>query len=255
MDITSTFNIRNLVRLEAALLAHPIAQAYFQGRLYDGYGQPLAELNIDHVEGPPLRLDAITTGRLCMIPDGSMVTVTRIDDRSEAPAGVDIHCSNIFIQHGQYNSVVIYRSQRGTAMWIDSLYVRNVMLASQAPARLTSVAFGLMAIAAYRLGFQHISLLAAGSGPLHETNEEDLIGYAVWPKFGFDAEVADVELDRFPHPALVGATTVQDVRKNAPGWWEEHGTGRTMFFQLAANSRSWSILLNYLYTALMEEAS
>lgn len=254
MDINSTFNARNLVRLEAALLAHPVAQAYFQGRLFDGYGQPLRELNIHHTEGPPLRLNAATTGRLCMIPDGSLVTATRIDDRSEAPAGVDIHYSNIFIQNGQHNSVVMYRSQSGPAMWIDALYIRNVMLAPQAPPRLTSVAFGLMAIAAYRLGFQHISLLAAGGGPLRETSEDDLIGYAVWPKLGFDAEVASVELDRFPNPALTSAATVQDVRKNAPGWWEEHGSGRTMLFQLAANSRSWSILLNYLYTALMEDA-
>ncbi|MET0265197.1 MAG: hypothetical protein ABW202_06245 [Duganella sp.] len=253
MNIASTFNVRSLMRLEAMLLTHPIAQAYFQGRLYDGYGKPLTELNIHHTEGPPLRLDAATTGRLCMIPDGSMVTATRIDDLSDAPAGVDIHYSNVFIQNGQHNSVVVYRSQSGPAMWIDAVYIRNIMLAPQAPARVTSIAFGLMAIAAYRLGFQHISLLAAGSGPLHETSEDDFIGYAIWPRFGFDAEVARVELDRFPHRTLTGAATVQDVRKNAPGWWEEHGSGRTMFFQLAANSRSWSILLNYLYTALMED--
>lgn len=52
----------------------------------------------------------------------------------------------------------------------------------------------------------------------------------------------------------MNATTVQEVRKNAPGWWEEYGSGRTMFFQFAANSRSWSILLHYLYSALMEDA-
>lgn len=103
-------------------------------------------------------------------------------------------------------------------MWIDALYIRNVMLAPQAPARLTSVAFGLMAIAAYRLGFQHICLLAAGRGPLPEKYEGDLIGYAIWPKSGLDADVASVELDRSPHPALMNAATVQDVRKNAPGW-------------------------------------
>lgn len=200
MDSIWTFNDRNLVRLEAALLAHPIAEAYFQGRLYDSYGQPLTELNIQRTDVPPLRLDASTAGRLCMIPDGAMVTATRIDDRSDSPAGVNIHYSNIFIQNGLRNSVVVYRSQRGPALWIDALYIRNVLLVPHAPSRLTSVAFGLMAIAAYRLGFEHISLLAAGNGPLRKKIDDAFVGYAVWPKFGFDADVAAVELDRFPTP-------------------------------------------------------
>lgn len=64
-------------------------------------------------------------------------------------------------------------------MWIDALYLRNVMLASHAPRRLITVAFGLMAIAAYRLGFRHISLFGAGRGPLPKYEEAGLIGYAV----------------------------------------------------------------------------
>lgn len=81
--------------LEATLLAHPAAQTYFQGKLYDNYGPPLTELNIHHAEDQSLRLDATTTGRLCMIPDGSMVTATRIDDRSDAPPQASISTTAI----------------------------------------------------------------------------------------------------------------------------------------------------------------
>jgi hypothetical protein len=112
-----------------------------------------------------------------------------------------------------------------------------------------------MAITAYRLGFTRISLLGAGRGPLPAADADTMVGYAVWPKFGFDAPVAPVELDRFPNRALYRASTIQDVRKAAPGWWEDHGSGRTMSFDLTAGSRSWSILLNYLYTALQKDAS
>lgn len=82
---------------------------------------------------------------------------------------------------------------------------------------------------------------------------DSLIGYMVWPKFGFDAPVVPVELHRFPVPAIMKAATVQDVRNIAPDWWDQHGSARVMVFDLAAHSRSWRILLYYLYEILWEE--
>ena len=38
-----------------------------------------------------------------------------------------------------------------------------------------------MTIAAYRLGFQFISLFGAGRWPLAHDDKEALFGYAVWP--------------------------------------------------------------------------
>lgn len=254
MTIPTTFDTRNLARLEALLLAHPVAQTFFQGVLYDGEGKPLTELIIDNGSNSGLVLDGRTIGRLFMIPDGSLVSAFRVREQQGTPAGIDIRYSNVFLSEGEQNSVIVYRSEAGPALWVDALFVRNIMLAADAPRRLMTVAFGFMAIAAYRLGFELITLYGAGRGPLSLAGADGLVGYAVWPRFGFDAEVFPVELDRFPKPALRHATSIQDVRKAAPGWWEDHGSGRTMAFDLAPNSRSWSILLNYLYTALQEDA-
>jgi hypothetical protein len=255
MSINTMFDASNLFRIEAVLLAHPIAQSYFQGNLYDGSGQRLTMLSIARGQDTTMQLDAVSTGRLFMIPDGSIVTVARVNEHADTPAGVDIRSNNIFLADDEQNSVVVYRSADGPAMWIDALYIRNVMLAPHAPRRLISVGFGLMAIAAYRLGFKQISLFAAGCGPLPTDYADTMVGYMVWPKFGFDAQVVPVELDRFPNRALLRAATIQDVRSAAPGWWEEHGSGRTMYFDLTAGSRSWSLLLNYLHTALLEDAT
>lgn len=254
MTTTATFDARNLTRLEALLLEHPIAQHYFQGILYDGQGRPLTELILDSGAGKPILLDGRMIGRLFMIPDGSLVSAVRVTEHQGTPAGIDIRYSNVFLAEDEQNSVIVYRSESGPALWVEALYIRSIMLAADAPPRLITVAFGFMAIAAYRLGFKFISLYGAGRGPLPRADADGLVGYAVWPRFGFDAEVLPVELDRFPDPALRHATTIQDVRKTSPGWWEGHGSGRTMAFDLTPNSRSWSILINYLYIALQEDA-
>lgn len=254
MSSHATFDTQNLAKLEALLLAHPIARNYFQGILYDHHGHSLTELVINSGTVRPLRLDANTMGHLFMIPDGSLVSANRVSERHGAPGGIDIRYSGVFLVEDEENSIIMYHSEDGPAIWLDALYVQSIMLAAHAPRRLITVAFGLMAIAAYRSGFQVISLFGAGRGALADDDVDALVGYAVWPKFGFDAEVLPVERDRFPAPALHHAATIQDVRQAAPGWWEAHGSARAMSFDLKPGSRSWTILLNYLYTALQEDA-
>ena len=253
MTVDPLFDIQNLAKIEPLLLAHPIARKYFQGELYDGHGQRLRTLVIDRLPEASLILDEATIGRVFMAPDGSIVKARHICARNDAPAGLNIQSSSVLHATGENSSVIAFREAVGPALWIDALHIDNLILAPQAPMRLATIAFGLMTIAAYRLGFQHISLYAAGRGPLRNDDPDAMIGYAVWPKFGFDAPVFPVELNRFPHPALARASTVQDVLNAVPGWWTEHGRGRTMLFDLKSGSRSWSILLNYLYAALLED--
>jgi hypothetical protein len=124
------------------------------------------------------------------------------------------------------------------------------MLAGDTPERLATVAFGLMAISAYRLGFNHISLFAAGNGPIDPDDPDGFVGFAVWPKFGFDAPLDPAELNMAPSEAVRACRTVQEVIAVAPEWWDVHGRGREMHFDLSADSRSWTILLNYLYQSL-----
>lgn len=255
MEPDQQFDDQNLARAEAILLAHEIAREYFQGELYDRRNNRLVGITLERQTGDVLDLDEATVGRLFMIPDGSVVWALKVGENADAPAGLDVQSTNPYLAEGEENSVIAFRDEAGPAMWIEALHIRRIMLAADAPERLATVSFGLMAITAYRLGFQRISLFAAGNGPLEPGDPDAFIGYDVWPKFGFDAIVTPAELNRSPSMALVHARTVQDVVAAAPEWWTVYGTGRTMDFDLTAGSRSWSILLNYLYEALTEDLS
>ncbi|WP_332855279.1 hypothetical protein [Duganella sp. S19_KUP01_CR8] len=250
MNPDQQFDDQNLARVEAILLAHEVARDYFQGELYDRYNNRLQGLTLERQAGDVLDLDEAAVGRLFMIPDGSVVWALKVDEDADAPAGLDVRSTNPFIAEDETNSVIAFRDETGPVMWLDALYVHRLMLVQNAPERLATVSFGLMAITAYRLGFQRISLFAAGHGPLQPDNPDAFVGYDVWPKFGFDAPVAPAELNRFPMLELAHALTVQDVITVAPDWWSMHGTGRQMDFDLTAGSRSWRILLNYLYDVL-----
>lgn len=105
---------------------------------------------------------------------------------------------------------------------------------------LGSVSFALSAIAAYKLGFTSITLIAAGGKQFNKRH----VGYKVWPRFGFDAPVdaTDVLEDlRFS-----SYTCVQEVIANDEALWEEHGSQRMMQFDLSAGSASWRKLLPYV---------
>ena len=85
-----------------------------------------------------------------------------------------------------------------------------------------------------------MSLVAAGGRGFNPRH----IGYKVWPKLGFDADLLPGELDDAPQHE--GCRTVQDVLAIDPAWWEQHGSQRRMTFDLAADSRSWRKLLPYV---------
>ena len=126
------------------------------------------------------------------------------------------------------------------------------MLDADAPARLCTIAFGLMVCTAFRRGFKQVTLFAGGNGPPPDDIEDgDLIGYMVWPKFGFDAQLLPADLNG--EPRLRHCHSVLDVIRVDSNWWEQKGRGREMAFDLTSHSRSWDVLLNYLYTAIAEE--
>ncbi len=202
--------------------------------------------------GSALALDTRAAGRLFKIPDDSSVRAFRIGENEAASEGTEIQFTNPLTVAGEANSVIVFHDEDGSGRGRDALYVRKMMLVPEAPHRLATIAFGLMAITAYRLGFSQIRLFAAGKGPLAPNDLDAFVGYVVWPKFGFDAEVVKVDVDRFPTRALAAARSIQDVIAACPHWWRDHGTAREMAFDLAPASRSWTILLHYLYEALEE---
>lgn len=194
-------------------------------------------------------LDEAETGRLFMIPDGSSVWALIVREHGEAPAGLNVMSNNPFLAEHENASVIVYSEVEGASLHGEALYIRRLMLAPDAPDRLATVAFGQMAISAYRRGFRHIMLYAAGNGPLDRSDPHGLVGFNVWPKFGFDAVLSPAELNA-ASPALRACKTVQEVIATDPQWWPQHGRARDMRFDLTPNSRSWTVLLNYLYHVL-----
>ncbi|MCA8451905.1 hypothetical protein [Burkholderia vietnamiensis] len=70
-----------------------------------------------------------------------------------------------------------------------------------------------------------------------------LIGYRYWPKLGFDGQLEDEER---AVPVFAACRTVQDLLEIDEAWWAANGSQRLMEFDLAADSRSWTKLLDYL---------
>lgn len=251
MNPNDPFDLDNLSQAEALLMAQDVALSYFQGELYDRQGFRLQGITIDRPDGATIDLDEGGTGRLFMIPDGSIVWALEVREHGEAPAGLEVLSNNPFMAEDENTSVIAYRDEEGTSLRVDALYIRRLMLAADAPERLATVSFGLMAISAYWLGFDHIMLFAAGNGPIDPDDPEGFVGFAVWPKFGFDARLDPAELNAAPSEALRDCVTVQDVIATDHDWWAQYGRGRDMRFDLTADSRSWTILLNYLYQVFL----
>lgn len=251
MNPNDPFDRDNLSHAEALLTGQEIARDYFQGELYQRDGiTRLGGITIDQPGGATLDLDESETGKLFMIPDGSIVWALTLRAQGGAPSGLDVMSNNPFMAEYENTSVIAYRDDEGTSLRVEALYIRRLVLSEDAPERLATVAFGLMAISAYRLGFYSISLFAAGNGPIDPDDPDGFVGFAVWPKFGFDAQLEPAELNMAPSEALRACRTVQDVIAEDPDWWNVYGRGRDMRFDLSAGSRSWGILLNYLYQSL-----
>ncbi|MES2076636.1 MAG: hypothetical protein V4462_13560 [Pseudomonadota bacterium] len=199
MNPNDPFDRDNLSAAETLLTEHEIAREFFQGELYqrDGISR-LGGIVIQQPGGATIDLDESETGRLFMVPDGSTVWALTVREQNEAPAGLDVMSNSPFMAEDENTSVIAFRDDQGTSLHIDALYIRRLMLAGDAPERLATVAFGLMAISAYRLGFNHISLFAAGNGPIDPDDPDGFVGFAVWPKFGFDAPLVPAELNMAP---------------------------------------------------------
>lgn len=247
MIIEPRFDEHNLRKIEAVLLGHPIARNYFQGELYDRAGRRSDGFTLERHDGKTLELTETQSARLFMIPDGSAAWALRVNEHGNAPPGMNVRFVNSFVTDGEQNSVIAFRSEQTPGVWSDALHIGSMMLSPDAPRRFCTVAFGLMAVAAYRFGFSHIQVYGAGNGPLQPHDPDALIGYWVWPKLGFDAPVHAVEMIRHPDTAMHGLRTLQEVLARSPQWWQTYGSARPMQFDLRANSPSWSILLNYIW--------
>ncbi|NHZ80452.1 hypothetical protein F2P44_14385 [Massilia sp. CCM 8695] len=252
MTIDLRCDEHDIRKIESLLLDHDIARSYFRGELHDWLGNSFDGVWLELKGRKPVRLNTETSAHLFMIPDRSTVRVLKVNEDGNAPAGTKIHFVNSFVPDGEQNSVVVFSLEKTPGVWCAALHIGRMMLRPDAPARLCTVAFGMMAVTAYRLGFDHIQLYAAGRGPLHQNDPDAYIGYRVWPKFGFDAPVNAAEMSRHPVVSMHGLRTVQEVVACTPAWWDACGSGRPMQFDVSPTSRSWSTLINVLWTTLAD---
>ena len=106
----------------------------------------------------------------------------------------------------------------------------------------------IQARAAQRLGFESIDLYAAGDYSMANIKfpEDRWVGYWVWPRLGFDADIPSHVQIRLP-PDLSSCTKISELMATVNGQeaWKIHGDGVDVSFDLTAGSVSWNLLERY----------
>lgn len=235
---------RELADLRGRLGRHVLAPD-FTGTDISVNGQGLPEtIAIDGVE-----VEHKLFARLFLLPNHARCEVEIEKEKTvdEAPPGIYVKSRHAWLEH--YNRVGLYRlaadteESGGKGVFIDHVFYDKL----KAPEQVGTFSFAQLAVAAYELGYGEITLLAGGGAGANaeEWNPTDMVGYMVWPKFGFDAPLEAGETSGIRH--LSKCKTVSDVRKADLDWWENKGgNGRVMRFDLRPDSESWRTLLNYI---------
>lgn len=235
-----------LAALHRQLLAHEVTQRHLSGTGIRYDGVPLDEASTFDFDFATL--STVEFAHLFSIFDGSRVhsQAENKPSRDDAPPGMYFTVINTkTIQNEHKNKSGIFTEDSGsTGLFIDGLHGMHIdhffLNERKTPPSLGTFAFTLCAITAHLAGLDHISLIAAGGkgfSPRH-------IGFKVWPKLGFDADLLPGETDGAP-PHLQGCHTVQQAVTADAAWWDEHGSQRLMTFDLAADSVSWQKLVPY----------
>lgn len=257
------FFIETLRAPYEVLLRTPAAERLSGNFRWDGdeiHADQVIDLLSDEVLGTR-EIGAADLAQLLTVFDGSRLheQAQRDFGDDDSPPGLYFTYRNTeLVWEGHKNRIGVYRrSENETSIFLAApetddemeerlneperaVHVDHFYLHQHAPDYLGTITFALCAIAAHRLGFSTISLIAGGGHGYAPA----MIGYKYWPKLGFDAPIELGELENVPR--LQHYRTVQDVIAADPGWWEEHGTQRWMEFDLRAESPSWQKLLEYL---------
>ena len=241
--MTTNFYQSQLAELHQRLLGHVVVQSYLTGTglRFDG-----AELSAAERFDLPLgEISTLEFAHLFSVFDGSRVhqQAEKKPSHDDAPPGLYFTViNNRLIQNQHKNCAGLVTEEIGTTdLFIDALHVDHFFLDERnTPPNLGTFAFALSAIAAHRLGLAHVSLVAAGGKGFNPRH----IGYKVWPKLGFDADLLAGEINEAPQ--CNGCRTVLDVLTIDPAWWDQNGLQRRMTFDLAADSRSWRKLPPYV---------
>ncbi len=106
----------------------------------------------------------------------------------------------------------------------------------------------IQARAAQELGFESIDLYAAGDFAMANIKfpEDRWVGYWVWPRLGFDANVPSHVQRKLPQD-LSSCKKISDLMATVNGQeaWKIHGDGVDVSFDLTPGSVSWHLLGRY----------
>lgn len=235
---------RELDDLRQRLLRHPLSKHFSASNV------SLQGHSVGSVVNVGFAIPGDTFARLFMLLDDSTcnVQVQASTSRDGAPPGLYIRSNHGFIERAQYNRVGVYTlvpNADGSGPE-KGVFVDHIFFDESAPRGLGTTGFGLLAIAAYEVGYDEVTLLAGGAAR-GGWSPPDMIGYKVWPKFGFDAPMVPGETRGFPH--LKACRYVSEVRAVDLHWWENTGgEGRVMRFDLSPDSASWQTLIQYVRT-------
>lgn len=90
---------------------------------------------------------------------------------------------------------------------------------------------------------------AAGAAKIetYARRDDNMVGYKVWPRFGYDAPLPPDVIERLPE-SLAKAARLSDLMATEEGrlWWDENGRGLLMTFDLTPGSLSLTTWEEYL---------
>lgn len=231
---------RKLNDLRRRLDAHRLAQNFtgaditVDGHVVENY----VKIGSEILAGTFARLFLLANGAQCSVEIESQQTVDK------APPGLYVKSQHDWIE--SYNRVGIYKVETGDDE-LTGVFIDNVFFVKDAPAQLGTLSFAYLALAAYEMGYHEITLLAGGGAGTNAAGWDPpgMVGYKVWPKFGFDAPLEEGETSQVA--SLSNCKTVREVRQQDLDWWENvGGDGRVMRFDLTPASDAWQTLLNYI---------
>lgn len=99
------------------------------------------------------------------------------------------------------------------------------------------------------MGVEYIETYAAGSP--QQAARGDFVGFKVWPKLGYDAQLDPIDIRSMPpelQAQMGDSRSILDLYKTKAGqdWWAENGHGLEAKFDLTEGSRSMQALEAYL---------
>lgn len=248
------FRKNDLSPVETALDQHTLTLSNFQGKsIYLVKEKKFLNKN-DLISLDAKSMTATILTRLAFAGNSSRLDIEITSKNKNKPGGLNLitqdptrilKIRNLYDPYGPSldltNNVILYKKWFKRGAYLDRIYFDKKKITPM----FGVIGFFYLALAAFDFGMTELTLLAAGSKryPNEWGTTIPLIGYYVWPKFGFDTKIKKIRHQ--PRPSKY-CKTVLDVIEMDSEWWEANGNGGNMKFDLSPNSRSWNTLLTYL---------